>query len=199
MSRAWTHLVVEGALDEAVARRLLDDHEIGITACIVTDGKPDLDSGLRDWNDSARQLPWIVIRDLDDDADCAPTWIARHVGTRNDRFHVRLAVREVEAWLLADADGLASCLGIDPVRVPSDPEAERDAKRRIVNLARSSRIRGVRTDVVPRDGTPNIVGPGYVQRMMSFAESRWNWRVAARKSRSLKGCLGAIRSIRSIR
>ncbi len=53
----------------------------------------------------------------------------------------RVAVREVEAWLLADREQIARFLSIARSRVPQSPETLDNPKQRLVELARHSRRR----------------------------------------------------------
>lgn len=63
---------VEGIVDEAVVRRLV--HHVGATAGDIhgKNGKASLRLRIRGYNNAARFSPWIVVVDLDRDADCAP-------------------------------------------------------------------------------------------------------------------------------
>ena len=90
----------------------------------------------------------------------------------------RVAVREIEAWLMADSEGLAQFLGVRRGRIHNDPESIADAKRTIVELGRLSRKREIREDLVPRPGSGRIVGPRYSSRLAEFV---LNARMATRR------------------
>ncbi len=64
-----------------------------------------------------------------------------------------LWVRHVEAWLLADRERISAFLGVGTVKVPRDPETLEDPTRTLVDLARQSRRRDIREDMVPRPGS----------------------------------------------
>lgn len=51
---------------------------------------------------------------------------------------LRIAGREVEAWLPADREGIAEFLAVGIAKVPREPERDADPKRTLVNLARLS-------------------------------------------------------------
>jgi hypothetical protein len=112
---------------------------------------------------------------------------------------LRVAVRAVEAWLLADAERLATFLYIPRHRVPTLPDAEADPKATLVRLARRSRSRLIRRDMVPRMGSSARVGPGYAGRIVEFvtatASRGWRPAVAAEHSDSLRRCLDALRGL----
>ena len=108
------------------------------------------------------------------------------------RMCFRIAVRAVETWLLADRQRLAQFLSIPVSRIPPVLEAVDDPKLLLVNLARHSRQRATREDMVPRQRSGRKVGPAYASRLMEFVEDTttgWRPDVAAEESDSLKRCL----------
>jgi hypothetical protein len=104
----------------------------------------------------------------------------------------RIAVRSVEAWLMADAEALAAFLRITKGQVPADPENVPDPKAEMIRLGYNSRSRIVREDMVPRLGSGARQGPGYAARLAEFAERHWRPRVAATVSDSLDRCLRCL-------
>jgi hypothetical protein len=110
----------------------------------------------------------------------------------------RLVVRSVEAWLLADRDRIAEFLGIRRAQVPRDPDALDDPKRALINLARRSRRRALRTEIVPREGSGRSVGPLYTTRLIEFIQDEAvGWRVdhALGVSDSLRRCVEDLRRL----
>jgi hypothetical protein len=110
----------------------------------------------------------------------------------------RVAVREVEAWLLGDRERLARFLDVDPGWIPSDPEGSPNPKTQVVNLARRSRRREIVADMVPRRESGRSEGSAYASRLIEFiSDSRHGWRptVAARSSDSLRRCLRCLRRL----
>jgi hypothetical protein len=108
---------------------------------------------------------------------------------------LRIAVRELEAWLLADPERISGYLGVSVAEIPTDPDSIPDPKHLIVELARKSRRRAIREDMVPIVGSGQPVGPAYTSRMIEFiqnAESGWRPDVAAHNSDSLQRCISAI-------
>ncbi len=188
-------VALEGRTDRPIVRRLLEEVGLTLGPVYVGHGKTFLDRRLRDYNNAARYAPWLVLRDLDHDAECAPTLARRLLPEPARWMALRLAVRASEAWLLADQERFAQFLGVARARVPSEPEALPDPKGTVVALARHSRSRDVRADMAPRDGSGANVGPGYTSRIELFASSLWRPRVAAQSSRSLAACLAALRRL----
>ena len=54
-------------------------------------------------------------------------------------FSLRLAVRAVEAWFLADVKAAAPALAVSERSLPAAPDEESDPKQTIVALARTSK------------------------------------------------------------
>jgi hypothetical protein len=75
-------------------------------------GKQHLLRALAGYNNAVRFSPWIVILDLDRDYECAPEGLTTWLPQGAENMFCRVAVREIEAWLLADRDQVAAMLGI---------------------------------------------------------------------------------------
>jgi hypothetical protein len=179
---------VEGLVDEAVLRRLIRDAGATLGAVYGKNGKANLRRNLRGYNRAARWSPWMVLVDLDRDADCAPPLVTSWLPAPARHMRFRVAVRAVEAWLLADRERMASFLRVPQARVPREPESVEHPKRAMVDLARRSRRREIREDMVPRPGSGRAVGPAYTSRLIEFAYTDWRVDVAARNSDSLRRC-----------
>jgi hypothetical protein len=189
---------VEGPVDEAVARRLLFSVGASPGTIYGKNGKQHVLGRLAGFNNAARLSPWLVIVDLDTDADCAPTVRGRWLPDPAPSMCFRIAVREVEAWLLADQERLAQFLGIPRSRVPSQPETIPDPKRALVDLARRSRRRDIVQDFVPRPASGRAVGPAYASRLIEYVTDHvvgWRPDVAARSSDSLRRCLAHLAAL----
>jgi hypothetical protein len=185
-------------VDEAVLRRLVD--ELGsITGPVYgKNGKPYLLNKLNAYNQAARFTPWVILIDLDHDDDCAPPYRKSCLPHPAPYMCFRVAVRETEAWLLADRERLAKFLSVGVSRIPLDPERLDSPKSTMVEVARHSRRRGVREDMVPRTGSGRKIGPAYTSLLIEFArDSRQGWRpdVAAKSSDSLKRCMRRLEQL----
>ncbi len=183
---------VEGDLDEALLRRILDHVGIELGTVYGRKGKQFLLQSLNGYNNAARFAPWIVLVDLDRDGDCAPPCARKWLQNPATGMCFRVVVRAAEAWLLADREKLARLLGIATTALPLDPDAVDDPKGLLVNLARRSRRRSVRDELVPRQGSSRSVGPLYTARMIEFIEDReegWRPAEAMAVSGSLARCI----------
>ncbi|MGH7742560.1 MAG: hypothetical protein ACRENS_11135, partial [Candidatus Eiseniibacteriota bacterium] len=125
-------------MDEAVFDRLVQAANAQVGNLYPTRGKPKLLAKLRGYNEAARLSPWLVIIDLDRDADCAPPFLAQHLPSPSPHMICRIAVRAIEAWLLADRERIAQLLRVPVRRVPAKPEELLDPKRSLIDLARRS-------------------------------------------------------------
>src|SRR5882724_2038318 len=152
---------VEGPTDETVVRRLVKEAGGSLDRVYGKSGKSNLRQRLAGYNRAARHAPWVVVVDLDHSADCAPPFCEDWLPQPSNHMRFRVAVRAIEAWLLAGHERLATFLSIPAVRVPADPEALDDPKLTMITLARQSRRRGIREDMVPRPNSGRHVGPAY--------------------------------------
>ncbi len=196
----FVRFAVEGTTDEPVADRLI--REVGMTPMptYIGGGKTQLDAKLPGYNQAAQRSAWLVLRDLDhDDAGaCVPRLIRDLLGAApSDGMAFRIAVREVEAWLLADAAGCARFFHVSTARVPSDVEALPSPKRSLVDMCRRSRRREIRDGIVPAPGSRRTVGDSYVALLREFVREAWDPQRARQAAPSLDRAIRALERLRS--
>lgn len=191
-------VVVEGRLDEAVIRVVVR-HAGGTIGHIYGNrGKQYIRDRLEGYNRAATYAPWVVLIDLDYDADCAVPLRHAWLPQPSPMMCFRVAVRELEAWLLADRERLAQFLGVPAREIPLDPETITDPKAAIVSLAARSRRKRLRQEMVPRGGSGRDVGPAYNAWLIQFVtDSTKGWRpeIAAQSSESLRRALACLRRL----
>ena len=183
---------VEGVLDEVVLLRLIEGLGALSGSVYGKNGKSFLLEKLDAYNQAARFVPWVILIDLDHDADCAPAFLQSCLPNPAPYMSFRVAVREIEAWLLADRDRLAKFLSVGASRIPHDPENLNRPKSTMVEIARHSRRRDVRENMVPRAGSGRKIGPAYTSLLIEFArdpEHGWRPSIAAKSSDSLGRCI----------
>jgi hypothetical protein len=191
-------VAVEGSTDEPIARRLLGVVGLEIGAVRVLGGKDKLDANLRGYAAAATHAPHFVLRDLDDDEACPGALVGRLIpGPRSRRFAFRLAVREIEAWLLGDAQRFAAMFRVSRGKVPRDPELLHKPKRTLVDLVRMSTKPAIVKAMVPAPGESRQVGPQYVSLVAEFAMKQWRPEIARRSCPSLDRCLRALARLAS--
>jgi hypothetical protein len=188
-------LAVEGVIDAAVLQRVLIEEGFEVLATYGLRGKANLDSSLAGFNNAARFAPWVVVRDLDHDADCGAALAAALMPNPSEWMRFRVAVREPEAWLMADRDALADYLRVRRNLIPADPDVLDDPKQALVNLSRRSSRSVIVGDMVPAEGMSGVVGPGYTARVSEYAAMYWRPTVAAQHSDSLRRCLQRVREL----
>lgn len=186
--------MVEGDGDVPIARRLLEAVGLEIGEVYGLNGKDRVDQRIPAYNAAARFAKWLVLRDLNGDATCAPELLRNLLPHPSPGMCFRLAIRAAEAWLMADRARMAAFLGVPVARVPANPDQLRDPKSTLVNLARRSRRRAIRTDMVPPRGLSSRVGPGYTARVIEYASGHWRPLVAADVSPSLARAFAAMQT-----
>ena len=198
--RPSINVLVEGITDEAVVSSLLE--YVGLTCGTVygKDGRNYILKRLSKYNQAARFAPWLVVVDLEGDPGCAPNFVRKVLPNPAIGMQFRIAVRAIEAWLLADAERLAAFLSISATTIPTNPDSEAEPKTTIINLARQSRKKAIREDIVPRQGSGGRVGPGYSKRIIEFVKETKNpWRpeIAIKHSDSLRRCTKALQALKN--
>jgi hypothetical protein len=189
---------VEGLIDEAVVKRLITEAGATVGPVYGKQGKKVLRAGINGYNNAGRNRPWIVLVDLDQEADCAPNLCRAWISQKSPKLCFRVAVREVEAWLLSDRESIARFLSVPVSRVPIDPESELNPKQTMVNLEAKSKRKSIREDMVPRPGSGRSVGPAYTSRLVEFIQSPealWRPNHAANHSQSLQRCLRCLEQL----
>jgi len=156
-------IAVEDELSGAVMSRLISfsGRNFAINRIFNARGNARLKDGMTKFRAASRVLPHIILTDLDR-CPCPPVLIDNWKANQlPPQLLFRIAVREVEAWLLADRAGIAEFLHIDVNKVPHSPEVEDDPKRTLINLARKSRKRRLSQEIVPEVGSSAKIGPLY--------------------------------------
>jgi len=189
------HLAVEDSLSEAVLRRILkgSERQYEVGTCYRKGGYGYLKRNIVGFNNAAKGTPFVVLTDLDR-ATCAPNLIRQWLPVpRHPNLLLRIAVREVEAWLLADRGGFSDFLGIGEDRIPRDADGIPDPKVCLINLARRSRRRSLRDAIVPAEGITARQGPNYDGALTPFVLDSWDLAAAASRSPSLRRTVEAAR------
>ena len=120
--------------------------------------------------------PMLVITDLDDPNLCLIDLLREWCQGLQmpPTFVFRIAVTEIESWLLADRERMAQWLGVSKARLPRTPEDVERPKECLVRIASRSRYRKIREAVVPATRSTRSTGPGYNQYVSAFVTDLWN-------------------------
>jgi hypothetical protein len=137
-------------------------------------------------------MPYLVLTDLDQ-YECPLTIISHWLDTpKHPNLIFRVAVREVEAWLLADREAFAAFLGIAVTLIPQDADAIADPKQTLINLARKSKNKTLREGIVPNSKTTAKIGRNYNGQLIPFVKQIWKVDSAIPNSSSLERAMKAL-------
>ena len=200
MSQNSVILAVEDRLSDVVSTKILESSGIEIVQRIGFKGNSYLKQKAAALNQTARGVYNVfMLTDLDSPQNCPPqliqSWISAPL---NSGFFLRVAVMEVESWIMADRTALAKFLSIPEHQIPSNTDDIPNPKEFLVSLARRSNSRRLRDQLVPAPrATTARVGPEYNSRFSEFVQVHWDLERAAVASPSLKRTLDRIRSAQS--
>lgn len=193
-------LVVEDVLSEAALRKMLAGFgdKFSVLASLGHEGFGFIQKNMPAFNKAAETNGILVLTDLDD--HLCPHVILRSwlPAPLHPNLVFRVAIREVEAWLLAHREALARYLQVRAALIPTNSETIVDPKELIIELARDSRSAEIREGVVPGPGRRRKVGPDYNGVLTRFVYSRWQPQVARRASASLHRALLALERFRYV-
>lgn len=187
-------LAVEDELAEHVGRRLAQECGVAVRHVLGRKGNGFLRKRLESFRSLCQSAPVIVLTDLDR-IECAPSLIEDWAGAKPANppsLVFRVAVREIETWLLADFEGLAGFLKLKSKAHTNDVESLRDPKERLLQLARHSPS-AVRRGIVRVDSDGRArQGPDYNGALGQFVSEVWDPGNAATYSDSLRRARQAI-------
>lgn len=139
------------------------------------------------YNEAGKYITVMGLADLEQ-VQCASSLLTSKLRHKSVGFHLRIAVRMLESWLLADRHAMARFLKVPISALPISPDGEVHAKRALVDIARRSTSKNIRDALVP-DDSGGVVGPDYAATMSKFIQHHWRVSVARKTSPSLeKAC-----------
>ena len=193
------YLAVEDELSEWVARRALSTRppSYAVGAVFGQGGCGYLKKRASAFNNAAKGCPFLLLTDLDQ-YSCPPQlieeWLRR---PQHPHLLLRVAVREVEAWLLGDPAGFGAFLGIRKALGFDDPEKLTDPKQELLKLALASPRRTLREALAWKDDSSGRVfqGPDYNATLARFVAKQWDIEVARKHCRSLSRLFLALERI----
>ena len=186
----YIYYIVEGQTDVPVAERLIRRVNLDPVPLMVGRGKTRLDQVLREGSLRGNVL---VLRDLDNDAECAPTLIRELVPHEIPKgICLRIPIKSVESWLLADVEGFSQAFAVHLKSHEIKPDESENPKRDLINQCRRSKSRTVREKMTQLSANGLRPGPVYTLRVMEFAQTVWDPERAAKRSPSLARALAAI-------
>lgn len=191
---ALVHTIVEGLMDEAMANRILIDAGHTPGPCYGKKGFTYIRDKIGNFNQTASTINYFAMVDFMDTGFSCPgevvtTWLPH----RQPKMLLRVVVRELESWLLADRENMADFLQIAISKIPANPENLKDPKLTLVNLARHSRGKQIREALVPETGSTASVGRLYTSEIIRFISIKWDISQARQNAPSLDRCWSRLK------
>lgn len=187
---AIIHALVEGNLDEAAAFKIIKATGHTPGTCYGRKGSGYIRSKVQSFNLTAQSIYYLTLIDfMDTRLSCPPEVVTSWLPNRQPKMLFRVVVREMESWLIADRYNLAEFLKVRVDRIPTNPEQIYDPKLELINLARRSISRRIRSDLVPETGSTAQVGKLYESEMKVFINTLWDINAARILAPSLDKCL----------
>lgn len=187
-------IVYEDELSEYVLTKIIGifGDKFHISQSYSGNGFGYIKSTIRGFNAASKISPFFILTDLDNrqcPIQLIEDWLPKKEHQANLLF--RVAVREVEALLIADIEGFSLYSGVSSANFPMFPDTENDPKQTLINIIRRSRKRSIREDIVPMNSNAKI-GPNYNSRLQEFIQSHWNIENASKRSLSLKKAIDCL-------
>ena len=182
-------LAVEDTLSDAISTKILEYFNLEIVQRVGYKGNAYLKQRASSLNRAAGGFYNVfLLTDLDSPKNCPPKLIQSWVGSPlNSGFFFRVAVMEIESWIMADRRAVAEFLSIPLNRIPQRTDSIEKPKEFLVSLARRSRKAKLRRELVPSPGaTTAKVGTGFNARFTEFVRDHWDLERATSASASLK-------------
>jgi hypothetical protein len=189
--------VVEDIVQEQILRVIFSKYcpELDLYPALGKRGNAYIKQKIKGFNAASLYTPYVILTDLDN-ISCPPQLLEEWIDFPSSKnFIFRIAVREAEAWLLADRIGFAKFIGVAASRIPLNTETILNPKEFVISLARRSSKRSVKVDIIPKGHSS--VGPGYNPRMEEFILSHWNIENAIHSSLSLRKAIQRIQALGS--
>jgi hypothetical protein len=141
------------------------------------------------YNKASSGTTYLVLIDLD--SESCPVKIVQDWldDAKGENLLFRVAVREIESWIVADVQNFSKFLHLREKKLRKDVDEITDPKRYIFNLVSGSIIRQL-SGVCPR-GTARI-GDDYNEKLSKFVKSSWNPQLAMANSSSLKKTINRL-------
>lgn len=188
------NLVFEDVLSEAVLKAMLKQSQrpFSVGNCLNQRGYGKIKKILPGLNHAAKGMPYLILTDLDN-AECPLVIISEWLTQpKHPNLLFRIAVKEVEAWLLAHRSAFAEFLGISVDLIPGDVDKIPDPKQLLINLAKKSRKRNLREAIVPDRNSTAKIGKDYNGQLIQFVNQSWQVASAQTNSPSLERAMNAL-------
>ena len=188
MSDIAINLIFEDSLSGSVLQTLLRSSRQNYLVGYLynSGGYGWIKQKINGFNNAAKGMPYLVLTDLDR-YECPPVLISEWlIGDKHHNLLFRVAVRQVESWILGCRALFARYLGLQEDVIPRHVDEITNAKSYIIDLARKSPRKNMRLDIAPEEASTAKVGPDYNGRLIYFVENIWDPNIAKEISPSLR-------------
>lgn len=208
MGDIYCYSYVEDAPSADVARKLVAERNVSATYKLlffegfpaVTGGYGSLEKRCPSFLNMAKGgLYTISLADLDT-RPCAAALIRQWFSIPDEQpielpkqVVFRVAIREVESWIMADRDAWAEHVEIPADNFSAAPDELPDPKLHLLNVIRKKGRKRYHKEMLPI-GIASI-GPGYNDVLCEFVRQHWSPVRAGKNSPSLKRAIKAFRKI----
>jgi hypothetical protein len=190
-------IATEDELSEAVGSRLVAEilPQFEVIQKLRRGGNGYLKTKCQNFNLMALRHPVFLITDLDK-SPCAGGLIERWFDNSplNPNLKFRVAVREIESWLLADHQGMETLLKKGANNITLTPDQLQNPKEYLLERAKRA-PRDVRHDLIKSKGALATQGLGYNSRLCEFVSNIWQPDRASQRSDSLARAILRLREM----
>ena len=191
-------IATEDKLSAAVATRLIKKFtHFEIQQTFITNGNTKLRANLKSYFEIGKRQPFLLLTDLDQNT-CALELVSNWKKSVNveapEHFMFRVAVRAIEAWLLADHAAMTELL--KHKKIPEDPDNLENPKRELLHLAKHA-PRSVRENLLVKKGVIASQGLGYNAELIDFVYKKWCPLRAATRPESLHRACKSLQRLSS--
>ena len=190
------NLVFEDELSGFVMNKLIESfgNKYRVGNSYLGNGFGYIKKGIKGFNAASVYTPFFVLTDLDTNpcpVELMKSWLKPQ--TRHQNLIFRIAVREVEAWILSDREGFAKFTGVGIQNIPLNPDLENDPKQTLFNLVKKSPKRKIKEQILPRNELVKT-GPEYNDCLIEYVLDIWDIDRAIQSSDSLKRALNHLKN-----
>jgi len=191
------HIAVEDELSQAVLTKTVNKtrKDLSVSQILRKNGFGYLKKNIVAFNLFSANFPIIVLTDLDTKpcpSALIKSWIQYPI---SPNMLLRVAVRSIESWVLADRKSFSSYFETPITSIPLDTDDIYKPKLHLLNVITKSKNKEAKLAILPGKKSNALVGELYNDSLCKFVVSKWNPIEASKSSDSLKRAIAAIASL----